>query len=81
MTGKPQSELPLAIDQIVHRAVIEVAEAGDRGGRRDRVAVAVRSVRAGSARHSMSTGPSCLPSSMRKLARSCSKAGSSIRVR
>ena len=30
MTGKPPSEVPLAIDQIEHRAVIEVAEEGDR---------------------------------------------------
>jgi len=28
MTGKPQSEVPLAIDQIAHRAVIDVAEKG-----------------------------------------------------
>jgi serpin B len=28
MTGKPPSQLPLAIDQIVHRAVIDVAEQG-----------------------------------------------------
>jgi serpin B len=28
MTGKPPSEVPLAIDQIVHRAIIDVAEEG-----------------------------------------------------
>ena len=28
MTGKPPSQLPLAIDQVVHRAVIDVAEQG-----------------------------------------------------
>jgi len=28
MTGKPQAELPLAIDQIVHRAIIDVAKEG-----------------------------------------------------
>jgi len=46
MTGKPQSQLPLAIDQIAHRAVIDVAEEGTEAAAASGVSVAVRAVRA-----------------------------------
>ena len=34
MTGKPRSEVPMTISQIVHRAVIEVAEEATEAARR-----------------------------------------------
>jgi serpin B len=42
MTGKPQSELPLAIDQIAHRAVIEVTEQGTEAAAVTGIVVATR---------------------------------------
>jgi serpin B len=45
MSDKPPSELPLAIDQIMHRAVIEVAEEGTEAAAATSVVVGVRSAR------------------------------------
>jgi serpin B len=45
MTGRPQSEVPLAIDQIEHRALIEVAEEGTEAAAASGVAIGLRSVR------------------------------------
>ncbi len=41
MTGKPQSEVPLQIDQIMHRAVIDVAEEGTEAAAATGVAVGI----------------------------------------
>ncbi len=45
MTGKPPSEVPLAIDQIEHRAVIDVAEEGTEAAAATAVTMTVRSAR------------------------------------
>jgi serpin B len=45
MTGKPPSETPLAIDQIEHSAVIDVAEEGTEAAAATAVTVTVRSTR------------------------------------
>jgi serpin B len=77
MTGKAQAELPLAIGQIMHAAVIEVAEEGTEAA----AATAATMVAKARLRCSASTGRSCSPSSTRRQGPCCSREGSPTLVK
>ena len=73
MTGRPRTERRSTIDQIVHRAVIDVTEDGTEAAAATAVVVIPAPARRPKPSGSASTGRSCSDRRRRRPARSCSQ--------